>query len=104
MDIHLQYPTGESETILSVPHYDFSWQTIYFEDKPRPLAKGTRVELTAHWDNSIKNKYNPDPTKAIRWGEQSWDEMIFAWLGVVVPRDSDPGKVISKLPVRQAAP
>jgi len=100
MDIHLQYPTGESETILSVPHYDFSWQTIYFENKPRSLPKGTRVELTAHWDNSVNNKYNPDPTKAIRWGEQSWDEMIFAWVGVVVPRDADPGKVITKLPVR----
>jgi hypothetical protein len=82
--------------LVSVPHYDFSWQTIYFENQPRQLPKGTRVELTAHWDNSAANKYNPDPTKAIRWGEQSWDEMIFAWVGVVVPRDADPGKVISK--------
>jgi hypothetical protein len=96
MDIHLQYPTGESEMLVSVPHYDFSWQTIYFENQPRQLPKGTRVELTAHWDNSAANKYNPDPTKTIRWGEQSWDEMIFAWVGVVVPRDADPGKVISK--------
>jgi hypothetical protein len=98
MDIHLQYPTGENETILSVPHYDFSWQTIYFENKPRELPKGTRVELTAHWDNSVANKYNPDPTKTLRWGEQSWDEMIFAWVGVVVPRDADPAKVISAIP------
>jgi len=98
MEIHLQYPTGESETMLSVPHYDFSWQTIYFENKPRDLPKGTRVELTAHWDNSAANKYNPDPTKTLRWGEQSWDEMIFAWVGVVVPRDADPAKVISPMP------
>jgi hypothetical protein len=100
MDIRLRYPTGESETILSVPRYDFNWQTIYFETKPRPLPQGTRVELTAHWDNSANNKYNPDPTKAIRWGEQSWDEMIFAWVGVMVPRDADPAKVIAKLPVK----
>ncbi|HUI76917.1 MAG TPA: cytochrome c [Bryobacteraceae bacterium] len=98
MDIHLQYPTGEAETILSVPHYDFSWQTIYFENKPRDLPQGTKVELTAHWDNSVANKYNPDPTKTLRWGEQSWDEMIFAWVGVVVPRDADPAKVISAIP------
>jgi hypothetical protein len=52
MDIRLRYPAGESETILSVPRYDFNWQTIYFETKPRPLPQGTRVELTAHWDNS----------------------------------------------------
>ncbi|MBV8845728.1 MAG: thiol-disulfide isomerase, partial [Bryobacterales bacterium] len=99
MDIALHYPTGESETILSVPRYDFSWQTIYFESKPLALPKGTRVELKAHWDNSANNKYNPDPAKAIRWGEQSWDEMIFAWVGVVVPRDTDPAKVIAKVPV-----
>ena len=103
MDIHLQYPTGESETILSVPRYDFNWQTIYFETKPRQLPQGTRVELTAHWDNSANNKFNPDPTKAIRWGEQSWDEMIFAWVGVVVPRDADPAKVIAKLPLPRPA-
>ena len=100
MDIQLRYPTGESETILSVPRYDFNWQTIYFETKPLPLPTGTRVELTAHWDNSPNNKYNPDPTKTIRWGEQSWDEMIFAWVGVMVPRDADPAKVIAKLPVK----
>jgi hypothetical protein len=100
MDIQLRYPTGESETILRVPRYDFNWQTIYFETKPRALPTGTRVELTAHWDNSPNNKYNPDPTKTIRWGEQSWDEMIFAWVGVMVPRDSDPAKVIAKLAVQ----
>jgi len=97
MDIHLRYPTGENDTLVSVPRYDFSWQTIYFENKPRTLPAGTRVELTAHWDNSASNKYNPDPSKTIRWGEQSWDEMNFAWVGVVVPRDTDPGKVIAKV-------
>ena len=99
MQIHLQYPTGESETLLSVPHYDFGWQLIYFEQKPRLLPKGTRVELTAHWDNSVANKYNPDPTRTIRWGEQSWDEMIFAWVGVMVEPHADPNKVVTKLSV-----
>jgi hypothetical protein len=104
MRIQLHYPTGESETLVSVPHYDFGWQLIYFENKPRALPKGTQVELTAHWDNSAGNKYNPDPTKAVRWGEQSWDEMIFAWVGVGVDPKSDPGKVIVKNSVpRQAS-
>jgi hypothetical protein len=96
MRIQLRYPTGESETLVSVPHYDFGWQLIYFENKPRTLPKGTQVELTAHWDNSAANKYNPDPTRAVRWGEQSWDEMIFAWVGVMVDPKTDPGKVIVK--------
>jgi len=99
MAIHLEYPTGETETLVSVPHYDFGWQIIYFEQKPLHLPKGTRVELTAHWDNSAANKFNPDPAKSIRWGEQSWDEMIFAWVGVMVDPHVDPGTVVTKEPV-----
>ncbi len=98
MRIELHYPTGESETLVSVPHYDFGWQLIYFENKPRALPKGTQIGLTAHWDNSAANKYNPDPTKAVRWGEQSWDEMIFAWVGVMVDPKTDPAKAIVKEP------
>ena len=96
MDIRLDYPNGEHETLVSVPHYDFSWQTIYFEDKPLQLPKGTEIELFAHWDNSANNRYNPDPKATIRWGDQSWDEMLFAWVGVLVPRDTDPAKVMAK--------
>ena len=96
MDIRLDYPSGEHETLVSVPHYDFSWQTIYFEQKPLDIPKGTKIELFAHWDNSANNKYNPDPKATIRWGDQSWDEMLFAWVGVVVPRDTDPDKVMAK--------
>ncbi len=96
MDIKLDYPSGERETLVSVPHYDFNWQTIYFEQKPIDLPKGTKIELFAHWDKSPNNKYNPDPKATIRWGDQSWDEMLFAWVGVVVPRDTDPEKVMAK--------
>jgi mono/diheme cytochrome c family protein len=96
MDIRLDYPNGEHEMLVSVPHYDFSWQTIYFEQKPIEVPKGTRIELFAHWDNSANNKYNPDPKATIRWGDQSWDEMLFAWVGVVVPRDTDPETVMAK--------
>jgi hypothetical protein len=87
MDIQLEYPTGEKETVVSVPRFDFDWQLIYYEQKARELPKGTRINLIAHWDNSANNKSNPDPKATIRWGDQSWDEMIFAWIGVVV----DPG-------------
>lgn len=96
MDIRLTYPTGEAETLLSVPHYDFNWQTIYFESKPREVPKGTRIDLYAHSDNSVNNRMNSDPKEAVRWGDQSWDEMIFALVGVVVPPDTDPDKVMAK--------
>ena len=81
MDIQLQYPTGESEMLVSVPHFDFAWQMIYYEQKPLEIPKGTRMDLIAHWDNSANNKYNPDPKATVVWGDQSWDEMIFAWVG-----------------------
>jgi hypothetical protein len=87
MTIRLVYPTGESQTLLSVPHYDFSWQIVYYLDKPLQLPKGTRVEVTAHWDNSANNPYNPDPNATVKWGNQSWDEMLSLAMGVIVDRD-----------------
>lgn len=87
MTIRLIYPTGESETVLSVPHYDFSWQIIYYLDKPRQLPKGTRVEVTAHWDNSGNNPSNPDPAASVTWGNQSTDEMLSFAMGVIIDRD-----------------
>ena len=97
MDILLHYPSGESETLVSVPHFDFGWQMVYYQDKPLLLPKGTSMELIGHWDNSANNRYNPDPTATVRWGDQTWDEMLFAWVGVVVDRDADPAKVISQV-------
>jgi hypothetical protein len=84
MTIRLVYPTGESQTVLSVPHYDFHWQIIYYLDKPLQLPQGTRVEVTAHWDNSAANPNNPDPTKTVKYGFQSTEEMLSAAMGVIV--------------------
>jgi hypothetical protein len=87
MAIRLISPAGESETVLSVPHYDFNWQIIYYLDKPRQLPKGTRVEVTAHWDNSVNNPANPDATSTVKWGNQSTDEMLSFAMGVIIDRD-----------------
>ena len=75
---------GKSETILSVPRYDFNWQSIYRFVEPIKLAKGDKILCTAHWDNSKNNPANPDPSKSVVWGEQTWDEMMSGWLGYVV--------------------
>ena len=87
MTVRLTYPDGRSEVLLSVPHYDFNWQIIYYLAQPLHLPKGTRVEVTAHWDNSANNPRNPDPTKTVRWGNQSTDEMLSVPLAVIVDRD-----------------
>ena len=78
------YPDGTSETLLSVPKYDFNWQITYELAQPKVLPKGTKVEVIAHYDNSTANKYNPDPTKDVRWGDQTWEEMMIGFWGTVV--------------------
>jgi hypothetical protein len=83
-DYRVTYPDGKSEIILSVPHYDFSWQTSFRLAKPLPLPAGTRIECTAHFDNSKDNRNNPDPTKDVRWGDQTWEEMMIGFVDYVV--------------------
>lgn len=78
------YPDGRKETLLSVPNYSFSWQLSYYLSNPQVLPKGTTIEAIAHFDNSKNNPYNPDPTKEVHFGEQSWDEMMFGFFTVAV--------------------
>src|SRR5581483_2355722 len=68
------YPDGTSETLLHVPKYDFNWQITYEYATPKVLPAGTRLEVIAHYDNSTGNKFNPDPSKDVRWGDQTWEE------------------------------
>ncbi|HEX6897152.1 MAG TPA: thiol-disulfide isomerase [Bryobacteraceae bacterium] len=76
------YPSGETEVLLRVPNYDFNWQLTYFLEKPKLLPRGTRIECTAHYDNSANNPANPDPKATVTYGEQSWDEMMSGWMEV----------------------
>src|SRR5712692_4451446 len=75
----LVYPDGRSEVVLSVPKYDFAWQTVYSLKEPLAVPKGTRLECTAYFDNSKDNRYNPDPTKQVEWGDQTWEEMMIGF-------------------------
>jgi mono/diheme cytochrome c family protein len=76
----MTYPDGKVETQLSVPHYDFNWQLAYRVEKPLLLPKGTKIHCTAHFDNSKANKANPDSTKEVTWGDQTWEEMMIGWV------------------------
>jgi Copper type II ascorbate-dependent monooxygenase, C-terminal domain len=84
------YPDGRSEILLDVPKYDFNWQHTYIPKQPIALPKGTRIDCVAYFDNSTKNKYNPDPTKEVRWGDQTWEEMMIGWF--TYTRASDQAK------------
>lgn len=74
------FPDGREETLLSVPRYDFNWQTVYVLSEPRPLPAGTQVTFEMVWDNSAQNPANPDPSRTVPWGDQTWDEMNAGWI------------------------
>jgi hypothetical protein len=78
------YPSGETEVLLSVPRYDFHWQTNYFLAEPKLLPKGTVIEVVGHFDNSPNNPNNPDPNAEVHYGPQTWDEMLNGFLNVIV--------------------
>ena len=79
------YPDGSSEILLRVPKYNFNWQPYYYLATPLKLPTGTRIECVAHFDNSANNAFNPDPKVPVRWGDQSWDEMMIGWFDLAVP-------------------
>lgn len=90
-EYRLVYPDGRADVVLSVPKYDFNWQTYYLFTKPLNVPKGAKLEATAHYDNSASNPYNPDPKMDVRWGEQTWEEMQYTGITYTVnnqPRQS----------------
>jgi len=80
------YPDGKRETLLSVPRWDFNWQSAYRFKEPLKLPKGARLHAVAHWDNSVNNLLNPDPSKSVRFGLQSWEEMMVGFVAYVWER------------------
>ena len=77
------YPDGKTEVLLSVPRFNFNWQSVYRLAEPMAMPKGTKLHCVAHFDNSAKNPNNPDPTKTVYWGDQTWEEMMIGWTDFV---------------------
>jgi hypothetical protein len=81
MRFELTLPGSTTKQILlSVPKYDFDWQTIYTLETPLDLPAQSRIDVIGAFDNSAQNVFNPDPTLAVKWGEQSWDEMFIGYM------------------------
>jgi hypothetical protein len=87
------YPTGETQTLLKVPNYSFSWQLVYYPKADIIMPKGTKLHCVAHYDNSANNPFNPDPTKEVRYGDQSWEEMMFGFFEVAIDKNMDVAKL-----------
>ena len=82
----MTWPNGKTETLLDVPHFDFNWQTMYRLSEPMAVPRGSKLLAYASYDNSPNNLANPDPTAAVVWGDQSWEEMMIGYADIAVER------------------
>lgn len=77
MRFHAHYPDGNVEELMNIANYNYNWQMEYKLEEPKLVPAGTRIVVTGAFDNSAQNPANPDPSIAVGWGDQSWDEMFF---------------------------
>ena len=89
MTISATYPSGRTEELVRVPRYDFNWQLVYEFNEPLKLPKGTLLRADARFDNSANNRFNPDPKAVVRWGDQTWEEMMVGFFDVAVSPSTD---------------
>ncbi len=98
------WPGGDKETLLDVPHYDFNWQTAYMLEEPIELPAGAKIRAFAAFDNSTNNLANPNPSATVRWGDQSWEEMMLGYFDVAIPRGASPGVPLNLSRVHRFSP
>jgi peroxiredoxin len=91
----ITYPDRREEVLLDVPRYDFNWQNSYEYAEPKLIPAGTMLKCVAHFDNSENNLANPDPSALVRWGDQTWEEMMIGYFDMAIA-DQD----LSKSPRR----
>lgn len=87
---------GQRKTLLNVPHYDFNWQHWYAPEEPLAVTNGTTIECFATFDNSANNRFNPDPKSEVRWGDQSWEEMMIGFMELSFDAKKDPATILRK--------
>ncbi|MEX2669433.1 redoxin domain-containing protein [Candidatus Uabimicrobium amorphum] len=100
VNLELQFPNGKKQQVLSVPKYEFNWQYFYHFQQPLSLPAGTIIRMKGSFDNSTRNKYDIDPSKTVKWGAQSWDEMF---LGQFIYLKKNPGKYSFKMSKKRLA-
>lgn len=96
MSFQIVYPDGRSETILNVPRYDFNWQLGYELAAPLLVPKGSKIITQAHFDNSVNNKFNPNPNATVYYGGMVWEEMSSGFVGMLVDKNIAPEKVFRR--------
>lgn len=87
-----EYPDGKKEILLDVPRYDFRWQNVYILRDVKSMPKGTVLMCHGVFDNSAANLDNPDPTREVRWGDQTFEEMMLGTFVTSLPDSAKPGE------------
>ncbi len=100
-EYEIQYPDGRKETPLKLKSWDLGWQLSYKVAEPIVLAPGAKVVAKATFDNSKNNPANPDPTATVKWGEQSWEEMMIGFFDIVVDPRVNSRNFYQKLPPKE---
>lgn len=93
MEYKVFYPDGRSEVLLNVPAYSFNWQMAYRPQAPIHIPAGSKIQVTGYFDNSAKNKFNPDPAQAVRQGEPTYDEMMMGFMDYTAEKPQNLAKV-----------
>lgn len=81
------FPDGQEKVLLNIPKYDFNWQLKYILKDPIQIPPGTRIRCIGVFDNSEQNLSNPDPTVTVRWGDQSFNEMMIGFMDTIPVAD-----------------
>ena len=89
-------PSGKERVLLDVPKYDFNWQIVNQFAEPLKVKAGSKLIVYGHYDNSLKNKWNPAPEKEVFWSEQSWDEMFQPFRFYSLDREEKPEGIVLK--------
>jgi peroxiredoxin len=84
--IRAEHPDGKQETLLSVPKFNFGWQSVYRPVQPVVMPKDSKLVCVAHFDNSKGNRSNPNPAVDVFWGDQTWQEMMIGWVDFAYDR------------------
>ncbi len=95
-EVRAKFPSGEETTVLKLRRYDFNWQFAYELEKPMKLPAGTVLKIIGTFDNSANNRFNPDPTKDITWGEQTGtSEMLLSDFRFAIPIEQNPRDIVA---------
>ncbi len=93
MEYKVFYPDGRADVLLNVPAYSFNWQMAYRPQSPIHIPAGSRIQVTGYFDNSARNRFNPDPAQAVRQGEPTYDEMMMGFMDYTAEKPQNLAKV-----------